>query len=510
MAGTAAVGQVAGGGAAGVAAWAGPRAPWLLLAVLCVAAWLVFARTPFLHDLPLMHFIAWRVGAGDMPYADMWDMNGPATYMVHQVMLGLPLTASASVALLMTVLTGACVACVAMIAARGGRSWLGFGIGVALLAWLTGHGPDFLMQRDMMIAGCAVGALALATRPGARMWRWAAAGVLIGLAVGVKPTAAPFGLAAFGGALLIDLGEGRKFRRAMWLVLGGVAGGAVWFEWLVDTGSIGAWWSIMTGYNADYMKIARQPVGALLMEPAVLFALAASVAGSWALRMRLRAGAGREEIAALAMAVTFAAFSAVMYVLQGKGWVYQTAPVVVTGLAAAGMASSSLRTISRGQGWAMAAGVSVVCVLAFGGVREQLSPAYAARQQERVAFVGEMTSALEALPAGMKVQALDTTDGALQAMLEARRAPASPVMYDFMLFTGSDAGKAKARAAVLAAAGKADTAILMTNQGWPDMDTGFARMREFKEFQGMLDQRYTLVSEGRRGRYGYRLFAPAG
>jgi hypothetical protein len=110
----------------------------------------------------------------------------------------------------------------------------------------------------------------------------------------------------------------------------------------------------------------------------------------------------------------------------------------------------------------------------------------------------------------MKVQPLDTTDGALHAMLEARRAPASPVMYDFMLFTGSDVGIAEARGAVLDAAKRGNTAILMTNQGWPDIDTGFARMREFKEFQAMLDQQYTLVSEGRRGRYGYRLFAPAG
>lgn len=509
MGGSAAVGRLAGGEATGLAAWAGPRAPWLLLAVLCEAAWFVFARTPFVHDLPLMHFVAWRVEAGDTPYADLWDMNGPATYMAHQIMLGLPMSASASVALLMTALTGVCVACVAVIAARGGRRWVGFTVGLALLAWIAGRGPDFLMQRDMMIAGGAVGALVLVTRAGARMWRWMAAGLLIGLAVGVKPTAAPFALAAFGGALLVDLGERRKFRRVMWLTLGGVAGGAIWFEWLVDTGSIGAWWSIMTGYNADYMKIARQPVGVLLSEPAVLFALAASVACVWALRVRLRAGAGREEIAGLAMAVVFSAFAALMYVLQGKGWVYQTAPVVVLGFAAAGMAAASLRTMTRAQGWVMAAGAAVVCVLALGGVRDQLSPAYAAKQQQRLAFVGEMTAALRALPEGMRVQPLDTTDGALRAMLDARRAPASPVMYDFMLFAGSDAGIAKARNAVLDAAKRGDSAILMTNQGWPEVDTGFARMRELKEFQGILDQRYTLVSEGRRGRYGYRLFAPA-
>jgi hypothetical protein len=95
-------------------------------------------------------------------------------------------------------------------------------------------------------------------------------------------------------------------------------------------------------------------------------------------------------------------------------------------------------------------------------------------------------------------------------MLDAKRAEASPVIYDFWLFTGTEAGQATSRAAVLKAVKKRDAAVLMTDLGWPEMTSGFARIREFKELQAILDEHYTLVSEGRRGRYGYRLFAPAG
>jgi len=83
------------------------------------------------------------------------------------------------------------------------------------------------------------------------------------------------------------------------------------------------------------------------------------------------------------------------------------------------------------------------------------------------------------------------------------------VMYDFFLFEGDENEIVKARSVVLAAAQRGDSAFLITNGGWPDFRTGFARIREFKELQGILDTRYKLVSAGHRGPYDFRLFAPA-
>lgn len=501
-------------GEAGLRRLATPRMAWLLLALMCAACWLVFMRTPFVVDLPLMHFVAWRVSEGDAPYVDVWDMNGPVAYMAHQLMMAIPLPTGATVAILMTVMTGACAAAVATIAGRGRRTWLGFAAGVAMLAWVAARGNEYLMQRDMMIAACAVGALALLSAPGARGWRWAAAGALIGVAVGVKPTAAPFALIALAGAVWIDLGEGRRFGRTLWLAAGGAAGGAVWIAWLVATGGLVGFWYVMTSYNSAYMAIARRPLDVLLREPTVSIAIAAVLGCVVATTSRLRAGrADRETLTFLAMAGGFAASAALMFVLQGKGWLYQTAPTAILSVAAGGAALASLsdeilrRRLTR---WAIAGGVAISCVAAIGGVREQVSPEFARRQADRVDIAAQMTASLEMLPPGMKVQPLDTTDGALHAMTLAKRAPASPVIYDFWLFLGAEDAIANSRAAVLDAMRSDDPpAILMTNQGWPVESTGFARMREFKEFQSMLDGRYTLTAEGRRGPYGYRLYAPA-
>jgi len=489
------------------AVWAGWRLAYGLLGLGCLAAFLVFLRTPFLHDLPLMHFIAWRVGEGEAPFVDLWDMNGPATYMAHALMLAIPLPPTLTSALLMTLLTGVCVASAATVASRGGHRWLGIAAGAAVLAWITGRGGDYLMQRDMMIAACAAAALVLAH--GAGGWRWAAAGALIGLAVGVKPTAAPFALVLMAAAMWIDLGEGRRFMRTRWLALGGAAGGAIWFGYLVATGSLGAWWSIMADYNAAYMNIARQPLPSLVAEPAVLLAMAAGALCVLAAWRRVKAAAPREGIVGLLAIGAFAACAGLAYVLQGKGWGYQTAPAGVLGLIALGAAFAALGPLTRMCALALGAGAAVLGAATIGGLRLQLSDAYAAHHDQRLAFVADMTGALDALPPAMKVQPLDTTDGALHAMLEAKRAEASPVIYDFWLFTGTDAGQAKSRAAVLEAVEKRDAAVLMTDLGWPEMTSGFARIREFKELQAILDQHYTLVSEGRRGRYGYRLFAPS-
>ena len=66
---------------------------WVIASVLgvgCLLSWFLFARATFLYDPPLMHFMAWRISEGDVPYQDFWDMNGPAIYMVHLFLLLFP------------------------------------------------------------------------------------------------------------------------------------------------------------------------------------------------------------------------------------------------------------------------------------------------------------------------------------------------------------------------------------------------------------------------------------
>ena len=44
---------------------------------------------PLIHDAPLMHYIAWRIGEGAVPYRDFFDMNFPGVYLLHGLALRL-------------------------------------------------------------------------------------------------------------------------------------------------------------------------------------------------------------------------------------------------------------------------------------------------------------------------------------------------------------------------------------------------------------------------------------
>src|SRR5919108_2247028 len=38
---------------------------------------------PLVHDAPLMHYVAWRMAHGAVPYRDVFDMNFPGVYLLH-------------------------------------------------------------------------------------------------------------------------------------------------------------------------------------------------------------------------------------------------------------------------------------------------------------------------------------------------------------------------------------------------------------------------------------------
>src|SRR2546425_230094 len=42
---------------------------------------------PLIHDVALMHYVAWRIGDGATPYRDLFDMNQPGTYLIHLAVL---------------------------------------------------------------------------------------------------------------------------------------------------------------------------------------------------------------------------------------------------------------------------------------------------------------------------------------------------------------------------------------------------------------------------------------
>jgi len=54
-----------------------------------VLAYLLWASRgwPLIHDAPLMHYIAWLIDQGGVPYRDAFDMNLPGVYLLHMAVL---------------------------------------------------------------------------------------------------------------------------------------------------------------------------------------------------------------------------------------------------------------------------------------------------------------------------------------------------------------------------------------------------------------------------------------
>jgi hypothetical protein len=42
---------------------------------------------PLIHDAPLMHYVAWLIDQGGVPYRDAFDMNLPGVYLLHLAVL---------------------------------------------------------------------------------------------------------------------------------------------------------------------------------------------------------------------------------------------------------------------------------------------------------------------------------------------------------------------------------------------------------------------------------------
>jgi hypothetical protein len=61
----------------------------ILAASALLLAYLIWASRgwPLIHDAPLMHYIAWLVTQGAVPYRDAFDMNLPGVYLLHLAVL---------------------------------------------------------------------------------------------------------------------------------------------------------------------------------------------------------------------------------------------------------------------------------------------------------------------------------------------------------------------------------------------------------------------------------------
>ncbi len=470
---------------------------------------------PLIHDAPLMHYIAWVIGQGGVPYRDVFDMNLPGVYLIHWAMLsvggagdlawrGFDLAwLAATCALLFTYCRPA----------TGGWAAAGAAMLFALYhlsggAWRAGQ-RDFLLG-VFLLAG-ADGVARAAERGGAR-WPLVWAGLALGAGMTVKPYAGLF----WAICVLIAAGSAWRAGRSALLEGGtvlatGLVIPALVFGWLAWRGGLGAFIAILGGYVVPlYSQIGRvtlwQPFGWYRYGWA-LWGLLAGLA-ALALLAPVREGMGLRR----ALAVLGAGYGLLHFALQGKGWEYHLYSLALFVSALAAFAIMRVRGLGLAprmrRAVALALVAATVVVLGAKGV-DAIDAPWVAEKSRRVAALTRDLRAL--VPPGGTVQVMDVTAGGIHALFNLRLRQPSRFLYDFHFFHHPADPRIQALRAELVSALQArpPDAIVLFQESWNRpphealSDFAYERLADFPEVSVLLARGYTRAVEGD----GYRIYA---
>lgn len=463
---------------------------------LCLsAAAAVTLRWPLVGDAALMHYFAFLIGRGWIPYRDFADINMPGSWLVDFAVMHT--LGPGSVAWHAFDLLLLAVAAVAMFVIARPRGWY-TGLFAAALFGLV-HLQDGLFEtgeRDLIIAvlllvACA--ALFLASRRNAPLWM-ALFGFCNGYASAIKPTFLPLGV-----ILIAVLAYNRRRQRmpVRSFVLAGLIG---WLLpllaivlWLSRLHDMGAMIAAVTGILRYHVSLDHRSLGYLLLHS--VSPLLPLVIG-WLILLpfqwrRWTQGEG------LILAIN-AVFGLCSWIAQAKGFAYQRYPWIAFLLL---IVSIDLFSFLLGEhhprmrilAWAAVAWA--VLVLA------PLSAWKAAHYSPRDPFRTLLDRDLQSLGGSAlsgRVQCIDSIAGCYAALYDLRLLPATRYLYDEFLFAPpSVPAIARTRAGFWQAIqSRPPTVFVVTDRLFPSGPGNFAKLALWPRFDRFLADRYALCDQG--------------
>jgi hypothetical protein len=469
----------------------------LLVVVLLVGS----LPWPLIQDAPVMHYIAWRIGEGDVPYRDLYDINQPGVYVLHLALLRTLGAGDGAWRAFDLAWLAATAGAVALLAARWGAiSAAGAGLGFAAYhlaggAWQAGQ-RDFLLC-VFLVAGALGVARWLEMRGGP--WSLGGAGMALGAAVGVKPYAVLFA-GALGVLVLVAAarrcGASGTLRAIGVYVAGSALVPAALALWLALAGALRAWADIVFGYALPvYGHLGRTApwfghrwLGWIPLAVAVIAALVGAAASR-----RLDA---RHVVAAVGVV-----YGVVHYVGQAKGSEYHLYPLAAFVCVLAFAALTPILSARRawlGVGTALMLAVALVLLTAKGLEASDAPWIWDKERRVRV-LVDDLR---RGLAPGDTVQVLDVADGGLHALLRLHVPQPTRFLYDVFFFHEAERPVVRAmRAEFIAALEARPPRFIVLMRGWPSGD--YDRIRYFPALAELLARRYDVVVT----REGHRLYA---
>jgi len=486
----------------------------ILVASAGLALYLVWRSLswPLIHDAPLMHYVAWLITQGAVPYRDVFDMNLPGVYLVHVAVIKTLGEGSVAWRLFDLGWLAATAAALWGFCRRMGDDWSGLGAALLFILYHLAGGAWRAGQRDFLLALLLV----LAAWGVARSWETgetlvplAWGGLAAGAGIMIKPHVAAFWLAC---APIVILGASRARRSAVAAVAvwtgAGLAVPVLVLGWLAMRGGLGAFADITTGYVLPlYSRVGGEPIWQVMRWHAygwqIWICLVALALLGAAQRIPAPYGIRR------ALAVLGAVYGGWHFTSQGKGWEYHLYPLAVflCVLGSMALAPASRATASR---WNVAPGLSraaslavLVVVVAFLGLKgadAADAPWIAAKERRVSALVRDLEPLVG--PGGT-VQVMDVTEGGIHALLRLHLREPTRFLYDFHFFHDEGDPRIQALRAEFSRGleTRPPVAVVIFRDTW--RRAGYARLEALPAVTRLLQTDYRLAVEGD----GYRIYA---
>jgi hypothetical protein len=453
---------------------------------------------PLVHDAPLMHYVAWRMLEGGVPYRDVFDMNVPGVYLLHLLVVATAGTGDAAWRAFDLAWMALGALGVAAFAWRWGA--LAAAAGALLFAlyhlaggaWQAGQ-RDFLLCPLLLAGALGVARWVESRGRGALAW----GGLALGASVTIKPHAvvlvtalgALVAVAAWraGGGLVAPLGVFVGSALVVPLAL---------VTWLAAAGALPAWRAIVLDYLVPLYSRLGRPAAWNVYRPWVWIPL-----GGGALLSLVVALAGGRLGARHAAALLGGLYGALHFVGQGKGWEYHLYPLAAFAIVLLVGGLEPARAGARRLGAAAALVTVVAAGVLLADKASAVSPA--GWERAKAARAAELAAALGArLRPGDTVQVLDTAVGGIHALLRLGVREPTRFLYDFHFFhdLGHPTIERLRAELVRDLDARPPALVVLFEEGWPA--GGYERLDAFPALRARL-ARYDLVQTGP----GYRIHA---
>jgi len=463
---------------------------------------------PLIHDAPIMHYVAWLVSLGAVPYRDVFDMNVPGVYLLHLGVIRVLGEGDGAWRFFDLAWLGLTSAALFGFSRRMGDAWSGFGAALLFVLYHLSGGAWRAGQRDFLL----VLFLVLAAWGAARAWESGGArapllwgGLAAGTGIMIKPQSALFWIACAA----VAAGSGRRAGALRALVIwcaAGLAVPAAIMGWLAWRGGAGAFLTIATGYVLPlYSRVGRVSVWEGVRWHVYGWQIWSCliVLGVLGIFVRIEKPFGIRRWLALAGAV----YGLLHFAAQGKGWEYHLYPLAVFLCALASVPIAARAERAQSVRWSRAlASVVLVIAIALLGVKG-VEAADARWITEKEARVSSLVRDLTGLAGpGDSVQVMDVTEGGIHALLRLHLRQPTRFLYDFHFFHDERDPRIQALRAEFVGdleRGR-PAAVVVFRDTWRRQ--GYERLKEFPAVDRLLEREYTLAVEGD----GYRIYAKRG